>query len=83
MVAVIVDNRDAARLAALLKAPVDAAKMVEPLGNLFRRNLKLPRDGHGRRCVEHVVSAGHVQLERAQRPRGRVHQKAREAASLP
>ena len=36
MVAVIVHHGDAARLAAQLKAPVHAAKMIEALGNLLR-----------------------------------------------
>ncbi len=83
MVAVVVDNRHAARLAALLEAPVDAAKVAETLGNFSGCDLKLPRNGDGGRGVEHIVPAGHVQLERPQRPRGGVHLKAREAASLP
>ena len=40
MVAVVVDDGDAARRAAKLKAPVDAAKVAEALGNLIRRELR-------------------------------------------
>ena len=35
MVPVVVHHRDAVRLPALLKPPVDSAKMLESLGNLF------------------------------------------------
>ena len=79
MVAVVVHHRNAARLAALLEAPVHAAKVAEPLGNLFRRNLKLVRDGHRGRGVQHIVASGHVQLEGPQRPARRVHQETRKA----
>ena len=83
VVAVIVDNGHAARLTPLLEAPVDAAKVLEPLGNLLRRYFKLPRNGHGGRGVEHIVPAGHMQLEGPQRSRCGVHQKTRKRTSLP
>ncbi len=83
VVAVIIDNGHAARLAALLEAPVDAAKVLEPFGNLLRRNFKLPRNGDGGRGVQHIVPAGNMQLERTERSSGSVHQETRERTSLP
>ena len=80
MVAVVVHYGDAVRLAAQLETPVDAAKMVEPLGDFFRRYQKLMGNGDGGGGVEHIVASGHMQLKRAQRPLGGVDEELREAA---
>ena len=83
MVAVVVDHRDASRRSALLEAAIDTAKIGESLGNLFRLDSKLPRDGHRRSRVQYIVPARNMQLEWTERPGGRVHLKARVSASLP
>ena len=83
VVSVIIDNGHAARLAALLEAPIDAAKVLEPFGNLRGRNFKLPRDGHGGRGVEHIVPAGNMDLKWTERSRRGVHLEERERAWLP
>ena len=67
MVAVVVDDGDAAGLTTLLEATVDAAETAEAFGDFFGRDFELVRDGYGGGGVEHVVAAGHVQIERAER----------------
>ena len=53
--------------AAKLKAPVDAAKVTEALGDFFGGDLKLAGDGDGGGGVEHVVAAGDMKLEGPER----------------
>ncbi len=69
MVAVVVDDGHAARLAAKLKAAVHAPEMADALGDLGRVDLQLMRDGYGGGCVEHVVAARHVQFKGTEQPR--------------
>src|SRR5580692_7767508 len=83
VMAVIVDHGHAARLTAVLEAPVDAAKILEPLGDLFRRYFKLPGDRDGGRGVEHIVPAGNLQLEGAERALGGVYLETRKGNALP
>ena len=83
VVAVVVDDGDAAGLAAQLEAAVDAAKMVEALGDFVGGNFKLVGDGDGGGGVEHVVAAGDVEFEGTERSGSGVHLKAGEAARAP
>src|ERR1035437_5183484 len=80
MVAVVVHHGDAAHLAALLEAPVHAAKVMEPLGDLVCGNLELVGNGHRGGGVEHVVATGYVQLKGTERAGGGSDQEAREGS---
>ena len=73
MMAVVVNHGNAAHYAFTLEAPVDAAIVVEPFGDLLRRNFKLARNGHGGCRVQNVVTAGNMQFKRAERPIRSVH----------
>ena len=66
MMAVIVDHRDAAGLAAHLKAAIDAGIAGDGLANRFQRDVQLQADRDGGRGVQHVVNAGHAQVKLAQ-----------------
>ena len=68
MVAVIVDDRDAALLPALLESPVDAVKLRKPLANDVGRNLQLQTNRDRGRRVQHVVRAGHAEMKFARDP---------------
>jgi len=82
MVAVIVDDGDAARLATQLETPVHAAKVAEAFCDLVRCNTELMGDGYSGGGVEDVVAAGDIQFKRPKQPCGSGHLKAGKA-SLP
>ncbi len=78
MMAVVIDDGNAAHYAFTLEAPIDTAIVVEPFGDLLRRNFKLARDCHGGCRVQNVVTAGNMQFKRAERSICRVHRKTSE-----
>ena len=67
VMAVVVDQRDAARLADDREAARDAAEGGERLLGDVERHLELVGDGDGRQAVEHVVRARHAHRELAER----------------
>ena len=79
VMAVVVDDGDAAGGAAKLKAPVDAAEVTEALGNFVGGNFKLAGDGDGGGGVEHIVASGNVELEGAEGAGDGVDEEAGEA----
>ena len=71
VVAVIVDDGDAASLAAKLEAPVDSAETAEAFGNLIRVHAELMGDGDGGSGVEDVVASGNMEFEGTERAESR------------
>ena len=67
MMAVVVDDQNAARLAAHLEAPLGAAELGEPGRDPVERQAELQADGHRGQRVLQVVPARHVQRQRAER----------------
>ena len=63
VVAVVVDDGDAAGLAAKLEAAIDTAEVAEALGNLVGGDFELAGDGDGGSGVEHVVAAGDMEFK--------------------
>ena len=72
-----VHHRDPARFTKDLKPAIDTAKTVEPVGDIFRGNLKLARNGNRRRCIEYVMPARHMEFKWPQRPFSGMHQELR------
>src|SRR6185437_7757129 len=62
----------AARLAANLETPIDAAEAGDAGSNLLRRHAKLMRDRYRGRSIKRVMPARHMQMERT-RNTGRRH----------
>jgi hypothetical protein len=79
VMAVVVDDGDAAGRAAKLKSPVDAAEVIEARGDLIGGNFKLAGDGNGGGGVEDVVASGDVEFEGTERSGGGVDEKTSEA----
>ena len=64
MVAVVVDDEDAARLAAHFEAPFGAAELSQPGRDLVERQVELEADRHRGERIGQVVATGHAQRER-------------------
>ena len=70
VMAVVVDDQNAVRLAAHLEAPLGAAELLQARGDPLERQAELQADRDGGQRVLQVVPAGHVQRQRAERRRG-------------
>ena len=66
MMAVVVDHRDTARLAASLESAIDAGVGSDPLTNRIERDVEFQADGDGRGGVQHVVHAWNAQVKFAE-----------------
>ena len=66
MVAVVVDDADAAGFAAQLKAAVHAAKVFQRLADMVDRNVQADADGYRGGRIQNVVKSGNVQAKFAE-----------------
>ena len=80
VVAVIINDSDAADFSLALKATLDPAEIREPGGNMFRRDAKLNADGNGGGGISQVMQARDGKRERTQRFAFAMHQKLRHTA---
>ena len=76
VVAVIVDHRDAAGLAAHLETAIDAGVAGDGLADRIERDVQFQADGDSGRRVQHVVNAGHAQMKLPQIAAARPHREA-------
>ena len=60
MMAVVVDDEDAAGFAADVEAPLRAAELFQSRGHAIERKTELHADGHGGQRVQQVVPPRHV-----------------------
>ena len=78
MMAVVVDYADPRGLAAQLETPVHAAEFLQGHANVIRLDIEADSHRNGRRRVQNVVRARHVQAELTQ---SRVHRRSPENGS--